>query len=50
VSDDTRVNLFDGKRWSTIMEGGPFFGVIWGKSPNALVVGGDKGGLIRRAR
>jgi len=50
VSEGNRINLFDGKKWSTIMRDGPFNGAIWGRSPDALVVAGHRGGLIRRAR
>ena len=50
VSEENRINLFDGRQWSTILRGGPARGAIWGRSPNALVVAGQHRGLMRRAR
>lgn len=49
ITESDRVNLFDGKQWSTIMRDGPSNGAIWGKSPDALVVVGEYGGVNRRA-
>jgi hypothetical protein len=48
LTKDNQLSIFDGKTWTNSYLDGPYRAAVWGESPEALIVGGLRGGLMRK--
>ena len=47
ISRRNQLSVFDGSTWTASYLDGPFDAAVWGQSPDALIAGGLRAGIMR---